>query len=45
MANLTLEDIVAAKNGNVFSKEKKEVRSLSILNMNLNEVFLPPPGF
>ncbi len=43
--NLTLEDIVAAKNGNVFSKEKKEVRSLSILNMNLNEVFLPPPGF
>lgn len=43
--NLTIEDIVAAKSGNVFSKEKKEVRSLSILNMNLDEVFMPPSGF
>ena len=43
--NLTLEDIVGAKGGNVFSKEKQEVRSLSILNMNLNEVFLPRMTF
>ncbi|MDX9881144.1 MAG: hypothetical protein RBS73_03695 [Prolixibacteraceae bacterium] len=43
--NLTLEDIVLSKGGNVFSKEKKEVRSLSILNMNLNEVFMPQMTF
>ncbi|HBL74584.1 MAG: hypothetical protein A2W90_00310 [Bacteroidetes bacterium GWF2_42_66] len=43
--NLTLEDIVLSKGGNVFSKEKQEIRSLSILNMNLNEVFMPQMTF
>ena len=43
--NLTLEDIVLSKGGNVFSKEKQEVRSLSILNMNLNQVFMPKLNF
>lgn len=43
--NLTLEDIVAAKGGAVFSKEKQEVRSLSILNMNLDQVFMPRSTF
>jgi len=43
--NLTLEDIVGAKKGNIFSKEKKEVLSLSILNANLNEIFMPQATF
>lgn len=43
--NLTLEDIVTAKGGNIFSKKKQEVRSLSILNMNLNEIFTPRMNF
>lgn len=43
--NLTLEDIVLKKGGVIFSKEKKEVRSLSILNMNLDQVFMPRQTF
>lgn len=42
--NLTLEDIVT-KGGITFSKNKNHVRALSILNMNLDEVFLPVDGF